>query len=267
MTTRPSAFPIRRPFLPLAIAVAPLVASSPAGANDFCFFATPYEVQNSPSCVVQADFNGDSRLDLVVANHEVGQDTISVLINNGDGTFAAAVNYPVLGRPYWLGTGDLDGDLDADVVVSNYFGHTVSVLLNDGSGALGAATDYPVGFFPTILALARLDGDDSLDIAVASAADATVAVLLNNGDGTYLPPAFHPVGINPYGVTADDFDGDGFVDLAVANYDPAIPSISVLHNIGDGTFADQVLVPVADAPVGIASADLDGDGRPELVVT
>ena len=83
MTTRPSAFPIRRPFLPLAIAVAPLVASSPAGANDFCFFATPYEVQNSPSCVVQADFNGDSRLDLVVANHEVGQDTISVLINNG----------------------------------------------------------------------------------------------------------------------------------------------------------------------------------------
>lgn len=261
MHTRPS------PFVRIVPSIVAAAVSASAFSGDFCFTATPYEVQHYPSCVEYGDFNGDGSLDLVVANHEVGQDTVSLLLNNGDGTFGAAVHYPVPGRPYWLGVGDVDGDGDADLVVSNFYGHSVAVLLNDGSGTLGLPTEYFVGFFPTILALAHLDADSDLDIAVAVSADATAAILLGNGDGTFARAVAYPVSLNPYGITAADFDGDGALDLAVANYDDASPLVSLLKNNGDGTFVDQGALVVADAPVGIASGDLDGSGLADLVVT
>jgi len=248
-------------------ATALIVLASSAAAGDFCFDVTPYEVAASPSCVVASDLDGDGDLDLVVANHEVGTDTISLLMNNGDGTFAPAVHVAVSGRPYWLGVDDLDGDLDPDVVVSGFFGHSVSVLLNDGFGNLGTPTDIFVGFFPTILTLAHLDADADLDIAVAISVDVTVAVLSNNGDGTFAEPIAYPVSLNPYGVTAADFDNDGAVDLAVANYDSNNPIISLLRNNGDGTFADDGVLATSGAPVGVASRDLNGDLLPDLVAT
>lgn len=249
------------------VTLAALVASHPASAQEFCFDVTPYEVDHSPSCVVQGDLDGDGSRDLVVANHEVGEETISVLFNNGDGTFATAIPYTVAGRPYWVGLGDLDGDLDLDVVVSGFFGHTVSILLNDGFGGLGVPTDVFVGFFPTILTLADFDGDLDLDVACAVSADATVAILLNDGDGSFARPVHYPVSFNPYGVVAADFDGDLALDLAVANYDDGTPLVSLLRNNGDGTFTSMGGVPVSDAPVGIASADLDANGTADLAVT
>ena len=150
---------------------------------------------------------------MVVANHQVGEETISVLLNNGDGTFAPAGHYTVIGRPYWTAVGDVDGDSDPDVVVSDYFGHTVAVLLNDGAGTLSGPTYYSVGILPTILTLALIDGDAYLDIVVANSADATVSVLINNGDGTFARPATYPVSFNPYGVVARDFDNGCQEDL------------------------------------------------------
>jgi len=250
----------------IAITVA-LGAAGGARAGDLCFDVVPYEVQASPSCLVEGDLNGDGSPDIVVANHAFLEDTISVLINNGDGTFAAAVNHPVAGRPYWLALGDLDGDDDLDVVVSCFFGHTVAVLLNDGAGGLGAPADIFVGFFPTMLTLAQLDGDDHMDIAVAISANATVAILSSNGDGTFGKPVPYPVSMTPYGVTTLDLNNDGALDLAVANYDADAPAVSLLLNNGDGTFADQVLLAVDAAPVGVSRGDLDGDGFPDLVVT
>src|SRR5262245_12218153 len=95
-------------------------------AGDFCFTMTPYEVQQSPSHVVCAAFNGDGWNDLVAANHDIGEDSISLLFNKGNGVLAPAINYPVERRPYWLGAVDLDGDADTDLIVSNFFGFTVA---------------------------------------------------------------------------------------------------------------------------------------------
>jgi hypothetical protein len=243
-----------------------LWGAAPATAGDFCFQTTPYEVQQSPSHVMAGDLNGDGAADLVAANHDIDEDTISVLLNNGDGTFAGAMHYTVAGRPYWLGVNDLDGDLDVDVMVSNFYGHNLAVLLNDGTGALEAPVYYPTGFFPTFAILAHLDRDGDLDIAVNNSADSTLSVLMNNGDGTFAEQVTYGVGVNPYGVTAGDFNGDAINDLAVANYDVDADAISVLMNNGDGTFAPQVPYPVNDGPVGIANADLNADSYPDLVV-
>ncbi len=250
-----------------ALAIAPMTALAAAGA--LCFAPTPYAVGLEPSSVALADMNGDGLNDMVIANHQASEeDRISVLINNGDGTFAESVFYGVGARPYWLAVGDVDGDGDTDVAVSNYFGDSVSVLLNDGAGTLAPHVEYATGSFPTFITLARLDADDDLDLAVANSNDNTGAVLMNNGDGTFGAPVAFPVGPVPYGVTAADFDLDGDVDLAFGNFDAdgLGPTISVVHNNGDGTFASAVPYAVDPGAVGVAAGDLDNDGYCDLAV-
>jgi hypothetical protein len=89
-----------------------------------------------------ADFDGDNDPDLAVPN--IGPDNVSVLLNNEDGTFAAAANYGVGDEPMVIAIGDLDGDTDADVAATNFSSHNVSVLLNNGDGTFAAA-NYDVG--------------------------------------------------------------------------------------------------------------------------
>ena len=71
-----------------------------------------------PASVAIGDLDGDLDLDLAVANQGVSDD-VSVLLNNGDGTFAADVTYGVGDEPLSVAIGDLDGDLDLDLAVAN----------------------------------------------------------------------------------------------------------------------------------------------------
>ena len=70
---------------------------------------------------------------------------VSILKNNGDGTFAAAVNYGVGSSPYSVCAADLDGDGDSDLAVANYGSNNVSILKNNGDGTFAAAVNYGVG--------------------------------------------------------------------------------------------------------------------------
>ena len=71
--------------------------------------------------------------------------TLSVLLNNGNGTFAAAVTYNVGTEPYSVAVGDLNGDNNPDLAVANNSDNNVSVLLNNGNGTFVAAVDYAAG--------------------------------------------------------------------------------------------------------------------------
>ena len=94
----------------------------------------------SPRDVVVADLTGDGIPDLVVANYN--DDTVSVLIGKGDGTFLPQEVFPVGDKPYSLAVADLTGDGRPDIVVANSAGDTVSVLMN-----LGGSDDH-VNFAP-----------------------------------------------------------------------------------------------------------------------
>ena len=101
-----------------------------------------------PHPVAAADLNGDGKPDLAVVN--VDGDTVSVLLNNGDGTFAAKVDYPTGAGPESVAAADLNGDGKPDLAVANDGDDTVSVLLNDGDGTFAAKVDYPAGTRPRL---------------------------------------------------------------------------------------------------------------------
>ncbi len=94
---------------------------------------SPIAVGTQPSSVVAADFNGDGKTDLAVANF--GSNNVSLLLGNGDGTFTPASDSPIAvgNSPDAVSQGDFNGDGTPDLVVSNSADNTVSVLLDTAS--------------------------------------------------------------------------------------------------------------------------------------
>ncbi len=211
------------------------------------------------------DLDGDGDSDIAVAN--ASSNTVSILSNEGDGTFTAAVQYGVGTNPFSVALEDLDGDGVADLAVANRGSNTVSVILNRGSGVLVAQLQYVVGSTPTSVAQGDVNGDGGADLAVANASSNTVSILSNEGEGTFAAHVQYGVGFSPSSVAIEDLDGDVVADLAVANR--GSNTVSVLQNLGDGTFAAHVQYGAGgggSVPSSVALGDVDKDGDADLAV-
>jgi hypothetical protein len=221
-----------------------------------------------PSAAVAYDINGDGIPDLEVANQ--GDDTLSVLLGNGDGTFQPQVTLPLQAAPAALATGDLNGDGLPDLAVAESLPDgTGLVLLVLGRGDLSVV---PVGANPTGIVLGDFNGDGRLDIATSNFGTQgeapSVTVLPGNGDGTFRDPVRLPLPATPGSLVAGDFNGDGVTDLATANSDfQQTDTISVFLGSRDGTFRDRGTFAAGGQGVdSLVSADFNGDGRPDLAV-
>jgi outer membrane protein assembly factor BamB len=219
-----------------------------------------YGAADGPVSAFCADLDGDGDLDLAVPNFY--SDSVSILKNNGDGTYQSAVNYGVGDAPHSVFCADLDGDSDLDLAVANRYSDDVSILKNNGDGTFQTKVDYGAGDGPMSVFCADLDGDGDLDLAVANYGSANVSILKNNGDGTFQFDSNYAVGDFPISVFCADLDGDGDLDLAVANYF----TVSILKNNGDGTFQSKVNYGAGVHPMSVFCADLDGDGDLDLAV-
>src|SRR6266699_280774 len=172
--------------------------------------------------------------------------------------------------------GDFNGDGKPDLAVANFGDWNVYVLLGNGDGTFQVARSvYFNGGGARFWYIAEGDfnGDGKLDLAVTDYSNNNVSVLLGNGDGTFQAAQSLPVGINPWYFAVGDFNSDGMLDLAVADYgcsQECHPSPSntvlVLLGNGDGTFRPAPNLTVGNGPAGVAVADLNGDGKPDLVV-
>jgi hypothetical protein len=243
--------------------------SSPTSGSIFrAAVAHPSDGRWAESVAI-ADVNGDGRPDLAVVNYCEGSGTgrcangangvVSVLLDNGDGTFQAAVTYGS-GGMYGesVAISDVNGDGKPDLLVVNRCASSsncaspgvhpgsVGVLLGNGDGTFQPAVTYGSGGdAPSSVAVGDVNGDGKPDLLLVNLNN-VVGVLLGNGDGTFQPAVTHASGgQNAESVALADVNGDGKPDLLVASRcasrsNCANGVVSVLLGNGNGTFQKAV---------------------------
>ncbi len=233
-------------------------------------FKTPvsYATDSGSQSVAVADFNGDGKLDLVVANPGSSSTPagINVFFGNGDGTFQAAANYTNGAAPISLAVGDFNGDGKPDVVVVNSFANYVTILLNQGNGTFKLNNNVTLPSSPSSVAVGDVNRDGKLDLVLSGGSNGNTffsgfAVLLGNGDGTFQTPKIFGVGEGAT-ITLSDLNGDGKLDI-VAAYSNAV---EVLLGNGDATFQTPTDYNIAGGSF-VSVGDFNGDGKPDLVVS
>jgi hypothetical protein len=225
-----------------------------------------YGTGREPHSVAIGDLNGDGTLDLASANAGEDPSTVSVLLNRGDGTFQAKVDYESGYAPYGVATGDLNGDGKPDIATADYGSSTVSVLLNRGDGTFQPGVQYLAGRGPHHVAIGDLNGDGKPDLASANQGlfVSTVSVLLNNGNGSFQAKHDYETGGNPGSVAIGDLNSDAKPDLVTAN--SGSDTVSVLVNNGDGSFQPKRDYAAGHVPLSVAIGDVNADGKPDLAV-
>jgi hypothetical protein len=203
---------------------------------------------------------------------------ISILTNNGSGSLSVAHSYPLQGRGGIVLTGDFnrDGNLDLVVIDSNSdlqgtWTLDYAVLLGNGDGSFQSAVSYPLFAAattsgPISAATADFRGYHSLDVAIALKGSNALYILWDNEDGTFSPFWFPEIGLAPLLVA--DFNYDGIPDLAGGGVDPStnVQGTAILLGNGNGTFQYPAFpISFSAAFVALATADLNNDGKPDLV--
>jgi len=231
--------------------------------------ATPFPVGSYPQASVARDFNGDGKLDVVVANNssDIASNTVSVLLGKGDGTFQAQVDYATGHQPVGVAIGDFNHDGNLDLAVANDADNTVSILLGNGDGTFGAHKDYGTGVGPGLVAVGDFNGDGNLDLAVTCNDDTSVfvvSVLLGDGKGGFSTHVDYTAGSWPSGIAVGDFNRDGILDFAISNAHS--DTVSILLGNGDGTFQTKADYSTGFNPRAMVTGDFNGDGYLDLAV-
>ena len=222
--------------------------------------AAPYAVGAEPVAVTLADVDGDGHPDIITANAD---DTVSILLNKGDGTFGAAEAFHVGPGPIKLAVADLDGDGHADIVTVGGSADDISVIMGKGHGSFGTHHEYPTGAGPAALAIGDLDGDGVPDVVVANTTDGNVSLLTGVGDGSFDPQAPLPTGADPVAVGLADSAGGGIHSVVTASSDG---TVSVIIGDGHGNFAPHADYSMGDPVTTMATADMNADGLTDVVV-
>ena len=228
------------------------------------FIQPPFPVGNRASPSEPADFDRDGAVDICVAN--INDDTVSVLLGNGDGTFGPQQVIAVGGDPRGIAVLDVDGDGDLDIVNTNATSNNMSLMINDGNGVFGPATFFESGVSGEwALAAADMNEDGILDAVVGGRTGRQIVVDMGNGDGTFTPGTPAGAGGSVWMIVCGDVNGDGHDDVAAAN--SSSNNGAILLGDGAGNLGSLQTHGTDPFPLATDLGDLDGDGDLDWVTS
>jgi len=223
-----------------------------------------YPVPFTPNSLASADFNSDGNPDLVVSySSNPPVHGLTILLGNGDGTFRTSADLTNEGGGSIVAA-DFNGDGKADVAVA--WNNSFDVLLGNGDGTFQAPVNYLAAHGVGAFAIGDINGDNKVDLVIAATPGfgvTTGSIYLGNGDGTFQPPMDYAPGTSVvWALAVGDFDGDQHADIAVA--DGASSYVYIVRGNGDGTFNPPSRYITGGSSEGLAIADFNGDGKPDL---
>jgi hypothetical protein len=235
------------------------------GAGHYNTFTVyPIPGGNTPSTNEGVDLNGDGIMDFAVGNG--GNDSMSIFIGVGNGTFLAPRNYLAASSVRGLSTMDLDGDGDMDIVTANRNGNNLTILKNNGDGTF--ATRIPLeanGNQETSCAAADANGDGILDLFVGTYSSNEMILMLGDGRGGLTFSSKVPAGGKPWKLAVGDVNGDGKVDVVSSN--SFNNNAAVILGNGAGGLSQAVTYPTGSFDLSIVLGDIDGDGDLDMVTS
>jgi len=266
-----------RPELIVANEISNNLTVLPGSATGYFGTARNYLTSGGPKDVVVADFTGDGRPDLLSADAtSVGPHNMTLMPNQANGLFQnpSSANLSHYGSRVVLADLNGDGLLDAAVAGTSSGGFVgdMSVLLGRGDGHFGPARSWGTsGLGPGWIVARDLTGDNRPEILVTHYSNSTFTIYTNDGQGgfptrntNWIPSTSNGIG----GVATADFNGDGRYDAAVAGAEPTYSNFGVdLFLNNNGQLGPAIFLPTGSSPYSIEAADVDRDGRPDLVMT
>lgn len=218
-----------------------------------------------PGQVVIGDVQGDGLQDVIIGDQSVSQ--VAVLRGDGTGALTSNGSLDAIGNPQRVLILDATGDGVPDVATTHWNPRGVQLFAGDGAGSFAEASNVNLPSNPSGLAAADFNGDGAPDLVACGATNGAASVLLDV-HGSY-PAAAPAIPIGPSssgcsGVATGDFDGDGDPDFATSNTGSG--DVSVVTNLGGGSFVAFGHEFLGPGLSGLAVGDFDEDGTLDLAV-
>jgi len=207
------------------------------------------------------DVNGDGFMDIVTANRNANN--VSILINNGDGSFASPVNFDGNGiGETACASADVNGDGIMDLYIGARSSNELILFMGDGDGGFTFSSKVKVGSGPWMITAGDVNGDGVPDVVSANSGSSNLSVVFADANGNLSAPVNYPTGSFPLAIDLGDIDGDGDLEVVTSNFSTA--DYTMYENDGTGNYINRRNFDANSAGSCVVLHDRDNDGDMDM---